>query len=739
MTYQSNPYLKEACESEIYSLIYAPHSWLWGVGDADFKIVQRYHPVGSYDSARWVEGIYPMLVTQYALKIVQNHLDYLLFIDPQFPGLSPAFVASLRQFPLYEVPKKITVEIPAQTTCLVTYLRSQGHVNYRNADHLTIYVVEKTNFSTAKETVEIELTGCVINSVEIRGGTLVSGASPNLLLSDLSSVVSSFCSLMKTYLKYARTYINIHYQIIQLVSEAVVTGGGNLNPGKWHYETITWGGLWEKTVVVYDELPSGSGSYFMAVWRVTQWWAVNSSVAWVDYPLENNPICIIYASNDHWNQKFPIKADVGNLAESSTFIYKIGQTSSQMFSDITTNSSDILRVRDAQTYVGYFIEKLPTQVFTLNGKARVYPTYPLKYWKEGDSTHLESGYYHVFSKPVAFSFDENAELAVSFNETNHLIHDDGSEMNYISFGAYPIFPINPHETLYFKNNSFTRALPMANTVEILEIHAALNAGQYGKNPVSPKEPRRWNLGAMIHAIAVSQGLNFDANGKIMAPDKSVEYDDGDKVYNRYGVNQAGIAWNDKDAKGKSYGESVPFIGYLYDVLTPKVKANEFTGELSDTDTGGMVGCPNLPALMEAFSRDIMKALGGDETVVVVPSADGLGYGVYEGLASMSSESLYMQSYASAVDMKTFINSQKTVGMLQEVLRGQGLQIEPKEFFMTVNNVPVKGVYPGLAGTSPSQTDIQLLVLAQLAHLLPLVMNGPMLPRQDNQTKPSGEP
>jgi hypothetical protein len=220
----------------------------------------------------------------------------------------------------------------------------------------------------------------------------------------------------------------------------------------------------------------------------------------------------------------------------------------------------------------------------------------------------------------------------------------------------------------------------------------------------------------------------------MAPDNSVEYDDGQSVYNRYGTNQAGIAWNDKDAKDKSYGESVPFIGYLYDVITPVIAVNQFTGEASDMDTGGMVGCPNLPAILEAFKRDVMKTLGGDESVTVVPSADGLGYGVYEGLASMVTEGLYMQSYGSAVDMKTFINSQKCFGMLQEVLRGQGLAIEPKEFFMTVNNVPVKGIYPGLSGTSPSQADFALLILAQLAHILPLAMSAPM-PVREETNKP----
>jgi hypothetical protein len=87
---------------------------------------------------------------------------------------------------------------------------------------------------------------------------------PNLLLSDLSSVVSNYCSQWKNFNRYISTEWANHYEIIQLVKEAVVTGTGggeNFNPGKWHYETIIWGGLWEKTVVVWDELPSGGEWY----------------------------------------------------------------------------------------------------------------------------------------------------------------------------------------------------------------------------------------------------------------------------------------------------------------------------------------------------------------------------------------------------------------------------------------------------------------------------------------------
>lgn len=479
----------------------------------------------------------------------------------------------------------------------------------------------------------------------------------------------------------------------------------------------------------------------MNVWRVTDWWGTWTSPAWQDYPLDKNSICIIYASNDYWNQKFPVKENIGDLDLSSSFIYKIEQIGSELISDVTVDFSSTIRSRAVVSRVDWGVKKIEgILVFELNYKPRYLATYPVKYWKQGDSTHLASGFYHVFDKPVAFTFDPDSSFVVSFNETFIKENDDGSVTSYISFfnsrWNFPVFSWPPSQPLYFENNSFHHGSLMINTVEILEIHAALNAGQYGKNPLKLGELRRWNLGAMIHAIAVSQGLNFNANGEVMAPDKSIEYDDGQSVYNRYGTNQAGIAWNTKDSRGKDYGESVPFIGYLYDVLTRKVKTNDFTGEASDLDSGGMVGCPNLPALIEAFCRDVFKALGGDESVTIVPSADGLGYGVYNGLADMISENLYMSSYNSALGMKNFINTQKTVGMLQEVMRGQGLSIEDKEFLVWINNVPVKGIYPGLSGSSPSQLDFILLLLVQLAHILPLAMSAPLPSKtqnnQDNQ-------
>ena len=279
---------------------------------------------------------------------------------------------------------------------------------------------------------------------------------------------------------------------------------------------------------------------------------------------------------------------------------------------------------------------------------------------------------------------------------------------------------------------------MPNSVMLQEVHAALNAGQYGKNPFDPNQPRLWNLGTMTHAIAVALGLNFNAKGEVMSRDKSVVYDDGDKVYNRYGSNQAGIAWSNKDSNKKEYKELVPFVGYLYDIITPKVTKNSFTGQTSDIDTGGMAGCPNIPALLEAFSRDLMKALGGDEAVSVVPSADGQGYGIYEGLASMLQENLYMSSHNSGLGMKNLINSQKGVYMMQELLRGQGLGIEAKEFSMMVNGQNVKAIYPGLSPSSPSQLDFILLLAIQLAHILPITMSAPLPPKNTNKTsQPEG--
>jgi hypothetical protein len=230
---------------------------------------------------------------------------------------------------------------------------------------------------------------------------------------------------------------------------------------------------------------------------------------------------------------------------------------------------------------------------------------------------------------------------------------------------------------------------------------------------------------MIHAIAVSQGLNFNANGEIMAPDNPVFYQDGDDVYNRYGDGQAGIAWNDKDAKGKSYGEPTPFVGYTYDVMTPQLGVNRFSGEMSDILTGGMVGCPNIPQFIDSFKRDVMKTLGGDESVGVVPSADGKTYSLYAGIADMLNELLYMGSYHSLLEMKNLVNTQKAVGMSEEILKGMGLSIDPKQFEMILEGTPVKGIFPGIATSSPTIADLILLGLLQFAYLIPHTMSHPV--------------
>jgi hypothetical protein len=77
-------------------------------------------------------------------------------------------------------------------------------------------------------------------------------------------------------------------------------------------------------------------------------------------------------------------------------------------------------------------------------------------------------------------------------------------------------------------------------------------------------------------------------------------------------------------------------------------------------------------------------------------------------------------------------------MMQELLRGQGLGIEPKEFTMAVNGQNVKAIYPGLSPSSPSQLDFILLLAIQLAHILPITMSAPLPPKNTNKTsQPEG--
>ena len=268
---------------------------------------------------------------------------------------------------------------------------------------------------------------------------------------------------------------------------------------------------------------------------------------------------------------------------------------------------------------------------------------------------------------------------------------------------------------------------MPDSIRIKEIHAALDAGKYAVNPANPDVPRVWNLGMQIHALTMNAGLNIAPDGSPRSiTDSKLDYEafeDGDTVSDRYGQGQAGIEYRQLN------GEITPCPGFLYDVLTPKLKANSLTGEVTDLATGGMIGCSSSYQLLQSALRDFAKAIGVDESVGVIPAADGLGYVTYEGLMDVATESLFMHSYESMVQMKTFINSQKGVAMLQELMRGIGIAIEPKSFNMTLLDTPVQGIYPGIADASPSLADLICLLLLQLCHLLPQTMSLPAIQKK----------
>ncbi|MGL5035991.1 MAG: hypothetical protein ACRC6M_19575, partial [Microcystaceae cyanobacterium] len=175
------------------------------------------------------------------------------------------------------------------------------------------------------------------------------------------------------------------------------------------------------------------------------------------------------------------------------------------------------------------------------------------------------------------------------------------------------------ESFNFDPNEDERdIMPVPKMLE--EIHAALQADKYSTDP-STGSPRTWNLGMMLHALTMANGLNIAPDGKPRNPEDYVVYQDGDAVSDRYGQGQAGIEYKQLD------GELTPCPGYLYDVQTPKLQKNPFTGEISDLGTGGMLGCSNVLQAKAAFERDLGKAFGIDQSVGVIPSADG-GYTTY---------------------------------------------------------------------------------------------------------------
>lgn len=260
------------------------------------------------------------------------------------------------------------------------------------------------------------------------------------------------------------------------------------------------------------------------------------------------------------------------------------------------------------------------------------------------------------------------------------------------------------------------------SIRIKEIHQALEAGSYAWDVDDPTAPRWWSLGKQIEAIANILGLQFNPDGTIKSVRQSKFIKQGATIPAGWSIGQWG-----KNEGGSTEGQpggspTETRYGLAYPVRSGRFDSDPFTGSPQNIDRGGYVLVECLPQLLAVLMDDLDRALGlQDAGAMVIPSSDGTNYAFFQGLTSFLAELLYMNSELSKLQGQCLVSSLKNQGMIQELLKQQGVPTALKMIEMEMGDKQVKIPYPGINNNSPSNFDLICWVVSHLSILLGSVL------------------
>lgn len=301
-----------------------------------------------------------------------------------------------------------------------------------------------------------------------------------------------------------------------------------------------------------------------------------------------------------------------------------------------------------------------------------------------------------------------------------LLFDDGrliSATVNVSYSLRSEFtPLEEEATLeeiqnyLLSENNVIEELMMADSVRIKEIHEALEADTYASNG---DERRVANLGWLINKISHVLGLHFAPDGRMAKPPDTKHYKDGAKIPENWQIGQFGKhRW--KDDKGDFHDG----VGIAYEVRSNTFGSDGFTGDSDSIEEGGWVTCNSLLQFLETKFDDDDRAFGLQEMGAdILPSADGQSYIAYQGMHSLLSEIAYMLSAISANTSQTHVLALKNNALAMENLAAHGSPVEIKKFIASIGGEDIEIPFPGIKEGSPTQVDLAVWILSNLAPLL----------------------
>lgn len=294
------------------------------------------------------------------------------------------------------------------------------------------------------------------------------------------------------------------------------------------------------------------------------------------------------------------------------------------------------------------------------------------------------------------------------------------------------------EIIDFVNNiivpTYSENIFMADSLRIIEIHEALNAGKFANDPNDSEVFRFANLGYYIERIARVLGISVDPDGSIRSVRQRGFKESGDTIpagwpVGQWGRNQGGSTDGQKGGNPEDDRD-----GITYPVISNKFSVDPFTGEPSKIIEGGYVQCENIIQYLETLKDDLDKALGLQYAGAnSFPLPNGNGDISIEGLSILLQENTYMLSQLSCQISSAQISSLVTQAVVAELLAHCGVPTTIKELKVDAANGETFSIpYPAITENSPSQFDQTLWLLSNLASLL----GGKINLRQDQRIEES---
>jgi hypothetical protein len=284
--------------------------------------------------------------------------------------------------------------------------------------------------------------------------------------------------------------------------------------------------------------------------------------------------------------------------------------------------------------------------------------------------------------------------------------------------------------IYLQNLKIQVQNNMVDSVRVKEIHSCLGASEFSYINNNPTTPIYMHMARKLDYIAKVLGIAFNGDGSIMGIRQSKALENGETIpagwnFGQFGRNDGNNSSNNAQQGGNASEER---LGIIYDVRSNKFIKNPASGE-EDIKQGGYVLCESIPQMLHIMLDDLDRALGlqtlgaiaitnqnynddynGGDLSITTP------YYKYNGLGDAFVEVMHTLADTHKQAFQANIGSLKSQAITVEILGALGVGCIEKKIILEVDDQPVKIVYPGFNGITPSIADLQMWTLTNQSFL-----------------------